>query len=117
MEFRFVYEKDRRKAIELFRNIAKVNKRPTKNLREIEILIYEENHKSFSVLDLIRYKSLRKQTYACAIVYVCIVFNYYGISFSMSTVGINIYLNILIVGTAEMFAYIFSNKMISVLKR
>lgn len=35
----------------------------------------------------------------------------------MSTVGLNIYLNILIVGSAELLAYIISNKMISVLKR
>jgi hypothetical protein len=35
----------------------------------------------------------------------------------MSTVGLNLYLNILIVGSAELVAYIVSNKMISVLQR
>ena len=97
--------------------MAMINKKPTMHLKEIQISNVKFLNKTLSVLDLIRYKSLRTITYATSMVFFCITFVYYGISFTMDSVGLNIYVNTVIISSAETLAYIITNKFIPSTKR
>jgi Na+/melibiose symporter-like transporter len=56
-------------------------------------------------------------TYGTTMMFFCITFVYYGISFTMDSIGLNIYLNSLIIGSAETLAYIMINSVIVKVKR
>jgi hypothetical protein len=80
-------------------------------------MIKNENEKTYSVIDLFRYKSLTLLSYAASIIFFAIQAVYYGVTFAMSGVGLSIYINLTIIASAELLAYIFTNSFIPYLPR
>lgn len=64
--------------------------------------------KNLSFLDLFRYKSLRLKTYSSIVIFFVIEALYYGTSFSMGSIGMDIYFNISLISVSEIIAYVIA---------
>lgn len=101
----------------MLNKIAKVNKKEKIQLNTMKSMIKTENNKIFSVIDLFRYKSLTIISYAASFIFFTIQAVYYGVTFTMNSVGLSIYLNLTIIASAETLAYLVTNSIIPYLPR
>lgn len=115
----FMYGKDQRKTVKILNRIAKFNGR-----NELQIIDLQKNpsktkknEKTYSVLDLIRYKSIRTMFLLGNVMFFSIQAVYYGINFALSTIGLNIYINALIIAGCETLAIILSDYLIAFCSR
>jgi len=68
--------------------------------------------KVYTYLDLVKYKSLRKITAASCIVMFFTQMIYYATQYSLGSLGSDLYINALVVGGGEVFAYFLCNQFI-----
>jgi len=66
---KFLYEKSTTHAIKCLNKIAKVNKKELIKYNALESMVKAKEDKTYSIIDLFKYKSIRMQT-ICA----CIIF-------------------------------------------
>ncbi|KAL4464318.1 hypothetical protein ABPG72_017104 [Tetrahymena utriculariae] len=115
---KFLHEQSTEKAIGVLNKIAKVNKKEPLKLDVLKsVLKTSDKENSYSVVDLFKFKSLRVKNICCAIVFLAIQMVYYGITFAISQVGFNIYINSLVIGLCELFAYCVTDHFIPKIKR
>ncbi|KAL4485696.1 hypothetical protein ABPG72_010958 [Tetrahymena utriculariae] len=117
---RFLLTKELRNEMYLTLNkIAKVNNREVLTRHDCFIKPIESNQtqKIFTYLDLVKYKSLRLITIASCVVMFFTQMIYYSTQYSLGTVGSNLYINTLVVGTGESIAYFFCNQVAHRLQR
>ena len=65
----------------------------------------EEQNKNFGYIDLFRFSSLRNMTLCMIFIWFFRYFAYYGLNFSLSSLGEEIYLNFIVIAMAEIIAY------------
>ena len=99
------------KAVKELNKIAKINKRLpiSKSLRIPQSILSTVSNRIYSVFDLVKFSSLRTMTFANALSFFSIQSIYYGINFSLISLGYNIYINYAFVEFAELLAYIFAS--------
>ena len=73
--------------------------------------------KLYTVFDLLAYRSQLLHTLIFSVVYFSIYMTYYGLIFSMESIGGNIYISALVQTSAELIAYLCTNFIIRFLKR
>ncbi|KAL4427073.1 hypothetical protein ABPG74_021180 [Tetrahymena malaccensis] len=109
---KYLYEKNPQDAIVVLNKIARINKKEEINQQCLEFLPYNNENNQYSIIDLIRYKSQRWQTIFASIEFFVIQVVYYGITFAMSEIGLNIYLNSIIIAVFELVGFFLSNYII-----
>lgn len=116
---KFVYETDQNKCVDLLNKIAVYNGNPKVQYDELEKphRTDEVKDKHYTMVDLFRYKSLRLITYICCWLFFAIHLIYYGITFTLNGVGLNLHANTLVVGGAEVLSYGMANIFIPYLRR
>ncbi|XP_073711618.1 solute carrier family 22 member 6-A [Misgurnus anguillicaudatus] len=96
-----------KEALDLIRKAALLNGKPLeeseielcKSLKNIENL---EHHQKYTVIDLVRTPTMRKQSLILFYLWFVNVLVYYGLSLNISDFGMNIYLTQMIFGLVEM---------------
>ncbi|KAL4457087.1 hypothetical protein ABPG74_014725 [Tetrahymena malaccensis] len=109
---KYLYEKDPQQAIKVLNKIARINKEEEISQQCLESPPDNSQNDQYSLIDLIRYKSQRWQTIFASIEFFVIQVVYYGITFAMSEIGLNIYLNSIIIAIFELFGFFLSNYII-----
>jgi asparagine N-glycosylation enzyme membrane subunit Stt3 len=71
----------------------------------------------YSIIDLFKYKSLRYVSVACTVFNLIIEFIYDGSILSLDKIGINVYLNQILVGLVEMVAAIICSWLVVKVQR
>ena len=77
----------------------------------------QRHQRVYTVLDLIRYSSQLNHTIILCLVSFSIYLTYYGLIFSLESIGGNIYISALVQTSAELIAYLCINLTIHFLKR
>lgn len=77
----------------------------------------EHHHKVYTLLDLFKYPSQLRHTLILCLVSFSIYLTYFGLIFSLETIGGNVYISAFVQTSAELFAYIVINFTIKFLKR
>jgi OCT family organic cation transporter-like MFS transporter 4/5 len=116
---KFVYSKSKVKGVKILNQIAKVNGLPAINPDEVESNPQnsENNERVYSCIDLFRYASLR-WVFVCGLsVFFGIQVVYYGISYASDNIGLDFYINNLIIAICECLAYAMTDSVIIKLKR
>jgi hypothetical protein len=72
---------------------------------------------SITFLDLFKYQSLLKLTILCALIDFIIEFTFDGTILSLSKIGINVYLDQMLVGVLEVFAAFFATYIVTKVER
>jgi len=106
------YLHEKYKYIECVNTLNKIAKWNKKQPIEPNILIpktFIPNKRIYGFGDLFKYKSLRWITVASTLVFFAIQTVYYGVTFTMNIVGINLYVNTLIISGAELIAYLVTD--------
>jgi OCT family organic cation transporter-like MFS transporter 4/5 len=104
-------------SLEILNQIAVVNKKEPLHLDSLRSVALDKSGKIFSIIDLFRYPSIRVLSYAASFVFFAIQAVYYGVTFTMSTIGIDVFTNTAIIASAETLAYCISNSVIPLLPR
>jgi len=78
---------------------------------------FQRQKKFYTVFDLLKYKSQLTHTLIFSLVYFSIYLTYYGLIFSLESIGGNVYISALVQTTAELIAYLCINCVIRFLKR
>ena len=91
--------------------IASVNGKESINASDVQDNPCEEenNSKVYSIIDLIRYKSIRLNFICGLIMFFGVILVYYGISFASDSLGLNFYINNIIIGISEIIAYLITS--------
>lgn len=77
----------------------------------------KRHHRIYTVLDLLRYASQLKISLILCIVHFSIYLTYYGLIFSLETIGGDVYISALLQTSAELLAYLSINFIIGHIKR
>ncbi|EAR99579.1 MFS transporter (macronuclear) [Tetrahymena thermophila SB210] len=109
---KYLHEKNQQEAIRVLNKIARINKREELSYQSLEYPPDNSQNDQYSLIDLIRYKSQRWQTIFASIEFFVIQVVYYGITFAMSEIGLNIYLNSIIIAVFELVGFFLSNYII-----
>ena len=87
--------------------IAVINRLPELTVEEVQETLknYSRPQTSLSLVSLFKFKSLRLLVYCCGFVHMCIDFTYDGTLYNLGRFGLGIYVNQMVVATAEMGAF------------
>ncbi|KAL4472577.1 hypothetical protein ABPG74_018526 [Tetrahymena malaccensis] len=114
---KFVYERNTFDAFEILNKIANVNKKESLKVNTLMSVIKEKSENSFSVIHLFKYPSLRMKTIFSCLIFFSIQAVYYGVTFAMSKIGLDLYKNTIIISSAETLAYLTTDHFIPKIKR
>ncbi|EWS71491.1 MFS transporter (macronuclear) [Tetrahymena thermophila SB210] len=105
---RYLYQKSRQKCLEALNYIADFNKR--EKIREYDLKEEGRNDdRTYSYIDLFRYKSQRKTTIFMMILFISPHILYYGIQVSLDQLGSSFEENSLYIGIGEFIGYVASD--------
>jgi len=101
---KFLAFKDLEKTKDAFNYINKINnpaKLPLGDEDLVEVVNIRGDRKSYTFIDLFRYKSVRTNLIGMAIFYCALNMIYYGSSFAIAFIGLDIYTNGMMLGIAD----------------
>jgi len=109
--WRFIYLKNKKQALEILNNIAKINKKavlPDDALEERDDQHVKQrlDNRKYTIVDLFKYKSLRVPTLILIFAHFFVELFYWGTGFALPSLGTSIYLNIFLFGVIEMASYL-----------
>ena len=103
--------KNKKQALEILNNIAKINKKavlPDDALEERDDQHVKQrlDNRKYTIVDLFKYKSLRVPTLILIFAHFFVELFYWGTGFALPSLGTSIYLNIFLFGVIEMASYL-----------
>ncbi|CAD8175056.1 unnamed protein product [Paramecium octaurelia] len=115
----FLYTKNKKKCVKVLNQIAKLNGTQPINIDDLQSnpQIKENNSRVYSILDLLKYKSLRYVFFAGVMMFFAIKVTYYGISFVSDQLGLNFFTTNFIIAFFELLAFATLDFFITKLKR
>ncbi|CAD8066184.1 unnamed protein product [Paramecium primaurelia] len=115
----FLYTKNKKKCVKILNQIAKLN--GTQQIKIDDLAnnpqTKENNSRVYSILDLLKYKSLRYVFFAGVMMFFAIKVTYYGISFVSDQLGLNFFTTNFIIAFFELLAFATLDFFITKLKR
>ncbi|CAD8213752.1 unnamed protein product [Paramecium pentaurelia] len=115
----FLYTKNKKKCVKILNQIAKLNGTQYIKIDDLATnpQTKENNSRVYSILDLLKYKSLRYVFFAGVMMFFAIKVTYYGISFVSDQLGLNFFTTNFIIAFFELLAFATLDFFITKLKR
>lgn len=106
-----MYLKNKKKALEILNEIAKINKKPLLDQdaleeRDDEHIKKRLDQKKYTIIDLFRYKSICVPTIILIVAHFFVEMFYWGTGFALPSLGTSVYLNIFLFGLIELISYL-----------
>lgn len=106
-----MYLKNKKKALEILNEIAKINKKPVLDQdaleeRDDEHIKKRLDQKKYTIIDLFRYKSICVPTIILIVAHFFVEMFYWGTGFALPSLGTSVYLNIFLFGLIELISYL-----------